>query len=158
LHVSGSVQPTHTVLKFVCGDKLFIHGKTELDLQTGNKIFRNIFVIADKKFPNQMYHAILGLNIMTKFDVCLQIKRRIIKTNLGKNHLSSPREKHDKARVTLNNTVIVPAQSEMFLIGTIDRKLAEEDFILEPSDYIRHRGLLVARSVVKPEAENNTVC
>jgi predicted aspartyl protease len=62
----ADLQPTHTVLKSVCGDKLVIHGKTELDLQIGNKIFRNMFVIADIKFPNQMYHAILGLDFMTK--------------------------------------------------------------------------------------------
>jgi hypothetical protein len=60
--------------------------------------------------------------------------------------------------VTLNNTVTVPAQSEMFLIGTINRELAGEDCMLEPSDYVRHRGLLVGKSVVQPETENTTVC
>lgn len=73
-----------------------------------------------------MYQALLGLNFMTKYDVCLKVKKKILKTKLGKIDLFSPRDKYDQARVVLSKTVTIPAQSEMFVEGTLNRELTGE--------------------------------
>lgn len=152
----ADLQPVSLVLKSVKGDNIDIFGKIELDMQMEDKVFRTEFIVANIHFSEHMYQALLGLNFMTKYDVCLKVKKKILKTKLGKIDLFSPRDKYDQARVILSKTVTIPAQSEMFVEGTLNRELTGEECLLEPSDYIKHRGLLVAKSVVRPEKQ--TVC
>lgn len=72
----ADIQPVSLVLKSVKGDNLDMFGKIELDMQIEDKVFRTEFMVANIHFSDHVYHALLGLNFMTKYDVCSKVKKK----------------------------------------------------------------------------------
>ena len=139
---SSALHKVTTTLTSAEGSGMKVYGKIELKFSISNKVFEHKFLVADL---HQM-SGILGMDFFEKFDVSL---------NVGKAHMLVSGYKirlyklsHQLcANVKLEDSVVIPPDSEIVIETYISGKVMEDISVLEPRRTLMKNGLMIARTI-----------
>lgn len=131
------------------GDQMEIMGQTQLALQLGDKVFCQNVIVA--KLGD--IQGILGMDYLAANGITIDTGKGVMKSTNFEVELSN-QLKHDIcARVTISETISVPARSEMFIRGKLDRvPKSKFDVILEPEvGFNGEKHVLIPKSIVRSD-------
>lgn len=141
------IEPVKMNMLTATGEKSPFHGKVKLNIQIGRCSYEHEFLLAEIKD-----NGILGMDFLTKNKCDLM---------LGKGYMMLYKERipcfsnygdtqNTCCRISLNNNVIIPPESEMMVSGkTIDGIPMNLSGIVEPDkNFIEKTGILIAKAAV----------
>ena len=133
------------------GSPLEIAGKTKVQFQSENVIFEQEFIVANIKG----IIGILGMDFLTANDGTIKIKKHILKTSRGRLKLYK-QTSNACARILVEDTISVPANTEQILHCKIDQPLLRKENLcsLEPANHLTSKGCFVARTIVDPDCDD----
>ena len=146
------LQPIVEKLTTANGEQLKLSGKLDLKFQLEHLDFSQMFIVAeiDEEF------GILGMDFLQENNASIKLGKRILKTSRGKLRLY----KHTSnvcARLALEDSVVVPPRSEVFLKGYVDRTSQGGVGIFEPNEKLLTQGLFVGRTLVDTTSGKSTI-
>ena len=144
--------PTTKNVRMADGTLLKLKGLCDLEIQLDHLLFSHQFVVAD--VDESM--GILGINFLDTYDAEVKIKKRLLKTKLGKIKLH--RSSSDICnRIQLCDNVTIPANSEVHVKSYSTQNSCVPLNILEPSKSYVDRGLLIARTLIDTSHNQMTI-
>ncbi|CAC5367719.1 unnamed protein product [Mytilus coruscus] len=137
------LQKTDTALYTADGTKLVVKGQVNVQVKLGTEIFKQNVIVANI----EELAGILGMDYLETQDVEIQIGKRVLKIK-GKNVPLEKSKSSICARVKLSNDVTIPAHSEMLIESHIDGRTEGEMGLIEGTNFIKNKGLLLAKSLI----------
>ena len=137
------LMPTSRRVRMADGRFLKLKGLCTLEIQLDHLTFSQEFVVAEIEEPI----GILGINFLDSYESDIKIKKKILKTKLGKIKLH--RQGSDGCnRLQLCENVTLPAYSESFVPTYMSQTSCSTLNIMEPTKCYIDKGLLIARTLV----------
>lgn len=125
------------------GSSINVHGKLFVDFDLDNQMFSYEFLVADLHGID----LIFGEDFLEDFDVNIKFGKAYML--IGKHKIKLMRQENNRlARIRLENTVTIPAESEITTTAKLDGLFLDHAGVLEPYKIVHKKGLLMARAVV----------
>lgn len=145
--IEGNVNliPVEVNLRTATGETLPTDGETTVRLGIGKKVLDHRVLVA-----NIEDEVIMGIDLLCKFGVEMDMKRGVVKVGNEELPIESPKESL-LARVILMEEIKIPGRSETIVIAEVEGSLPEGQVrLIEPVEDMKSRnGILVAKAVVR---------
>ena len=126
-----NIEPTRTVVTGLAGRPVPMRGEITLEIDIGGKINSHRFIVSD----NLDSDFLIGLDIMSEFEMCINIPKRCIEMpNAEIPFLSKPLSLQQRYKIKLQKTVTIPANTACFISGKFPAPDPNKDYegIVEP--------------------------
>ena len=154
LQVGDSLlQNTKTELHTADGNKLKVFGKVNVTLKIGSCSFEQEVVVAEIDDLT----GIFGMDFLESQDVEIYIGKKLLRLK-GQSVSMKKRKSKTCVRINLSHDVSVPAHSELIVDSLISGSPKGEVGLIEGTNSIRNKGLLLARSLVDPRQDVIRLC
>ena len=146
------IQPAERKVRTANGGLLDVKGKCCLEIQLDHLTFKQDFIIADIEESL----GILGVNFLDENGADVKIRKRLLKTKLGKIKLHK-RGAQVCSKLQLCENVTIPAQSETFVKAYMPENSKSQFNLVEPTNRYVDRGLLIARTLIDSSDDQMTI-
>jgi len=128
------------------GNKLNAKGKCSIDINIGSCTIKQELIVADIKGSS----GILGMDFLNENEIDIQIKSQSLRIN-DQNIPLYKEISSQCARIQINRKVSIPPYSEIIIEGHQMEQIRNNVGIVEPLDWVKTRGIIVAKSLVDTE-------
>ena len=147
-----TLTPTTEKVRMADGNLLKLKGICDLEIQLDHLKFKQEFLVADIDESLE----ILGINFLEKYEADVKIKKRQLKTNLGKIKLHQ-NSSDSCYRIQLYRNVTIPAHSETYVKTYSTQNTSTSLNILEPAKCYIDKGLIIARTLIDTSQDQMTI-
>ena len=143
--IKPPLRPVSSQIRLADGGLQAIHGEVELPFTFGMHTFVHPVVVAEVEAP-----AILGLDFLEKHNGILDAHQEILTLGTVAHQCFKASEKDKIFNVVMNDTCIIPPNSDCKVPGWINGYPHFTSGTIEPAESFLKSCLLVAKSVVNP--------
>ncbi|CAC5365138.1 unnamed protein product [Mytilus coruscus] len=135
-----------SILTTANGNALSVKGKCILNIAIGPLLVKQEVIVADIKGSS----GILGINFFEQNEIDIQVKSQCLSIN-GQSIPLFKENSSQCSRIQIARQVSIPANSEMIIEASKRDSFLDDIGIIEPLDWVKSKGLLVAKSLVDTE-------
>ncbi|VDI77114.1 Hypothetical predicted protein [Mytilus galloprovincialis] len=135
-----------SILTTANGNALSVKGKCILNIAIGPLLVKQEVIVADIKGSS----GILGMNFFEQNEIDIQIKSQCLSIN-GQSIPLFKENSSQCSRIQIARQVSIPANSEMIIEASKRDSFVDGIGIIEPLEWVKSKGLLVAKSLVDTE-------
>ncbi|CAC5404125.1 unnamed protein product [Mytilus coruscus] len=146
LKLSSQLISLDNILTTGNGNALSVKGKCILNIAIGPLLVKQEVIVADIKGS----FGILGMNFFEQNEIHIQIKSQCLSTN-SQNIPLFKENSSQCPRIQIARQVSIPANSEMISEASKRDSFVDDIGIIEPLDWVKSKGLLVAKTLVDTE-------
>ncbi|CAC5390773.1 unnamed protein product [Mytilus coruscus] len=128
------------------GNALSAKGKCILNITIHPLLVKQEVIVADIKGSS----GILGMNFFEQNEIDIQIKSQCLSIN-GQSISMFKENSFQCSKIQIARQVSIPANSEMIIEASKRDSFVDDICIIEPLDWVKSKGLLVAKSLVDTE-------
>lgn len=146
LKLSSQLISLDSILTTANGNALSVKGKCILNIAIGPLLVKQEVIVADIKGSS----GILGMNFFEQNEIDIQIKSQCLSIN-GQSIPLFKENSSQCSRIQIARQVSIPANSEMIIEASKRDSFVDGIGIIEPLEWVKSKGLLVAKSLVDTE-------
>ncbi|CAC5414061.1 unnamed protein product [Mytilus coruscus] len=146
LKLSSQLISLDSILTTANGNALSVKGKCILNIAIGPLLVKQEVIVVDIKGSS----GILGMNFFEQNEIDIQIKSQCLSIN-GQSIPLFKENSSQCSRIHKARQVSIPANREMIIEASKRDSFLDDIGIIEPLDWVKSKGLLVAKSLVDTE-------
>lgn len=142
---------TSTTVHTADGSALKVKGTLKAKLKIGKLCVEQELIVANI----EELSGILGMNFLDKNDVEIHVGKGLLVIK-GQKITIKKEPNSTCAKVRLSDKICLPPQSEVLVDSYIDGKVQNDAGLVEGTPFVKHKGLMLAKTLINTESD--TTC